>query len=79
MRHVAGSVKVGARAIPIDSFLGFEEQLAFRNPDGSVVIVANNSLGQSQRVRYAIGKRLLTLDLPADSLNTLVLPAAALA
>ncbi|WP_218018736.1 glycoside hydrolase family 30 protein [Novosphingobium rosa] len=78
MRHLAGSVQAGARAIPVDSFLGFNDQLAFRNPDGTLVLVANNGLGQAQQVRYGIGKRVLTLDLPADSLNTLVLPAAML-
>lgn len=71
-------MQAGARAVPVDSFLGFNDQLAFRNPDGSLVLVANNGLGQIQRVRYGIGKRVLTLDLPADSLNTLVLPAGLL-
>lgn len=76
MRHLAGDVRPGARAIPVDSFLGFTDQLAFRNPDGSLVLVANNGLGQPQPVRYTIGQRALALDLPADSLNTIVLPAA---
>jgi len=79
MRHLAGAVRPGARAIAVDSFLGFEEQLAFRNPDGSVVLVANNGLGQPQQVRYGLGKQALVLNLPADSLNTLVVPAGALA
>ncbi|HWU02407.1 MAG TPA: glycoside hydrolase family 30 beta sandwich domain-containing protein [Novosphingobium sp.] len=75
MRHLAGDVRPGARAIAVDSFLGFADQIAFRNPDGSLVLVANNGLGQPQQVRYGIGKQVLTLDLPADSLNTIVLPA----
>lgn len=79
VRHLSGAVKAGAKAIPVDSFFGFDDQLAFRNPDGSLVLVASNSLGQAQQVRYALGGRVLTLDLPADSLNTLVLPAALLA
>ncbi len=79
IRHLASHVRPGARAIPVDSFLGFDDQLAFRNPDGSLVLVASNSLGQVQQVRYDVGGRTLALDLPADSLNTIVLPASALA
>lgn len=78
MRHLSAYVKPGARAIPVDSFLGFDDQIAFRNPDGSLVLIANNALGQKQKVRYAIGAKALTLELPADSLNTIVLPASAL-
>ena len=76
LRHVAGHVRPGARAITVDSFLGFDDQLAFRNPDGSLVLVANNALSQPQTVRYAVAGKLLAVDLPADSLNTLVIPAA---
>jgi glucosylceramidase len=79
MRHVSSYVQVGARAIPVDSFLGFDDHLAFRNPDGSLVLVANNAQGQAQRVRFGVAGKVLEVDLPADSLNTLVLPASALA
>jgi len=79
MRHIAGMVRPGARALAVPSFLGFEDQIAFRNPDGSLVLVANNGLSTPQQVRYAVGAKLLTLELPADSLNTLVIPAAELA
>lgn len=78
IRHLAGSVRPGARAIPVDSFLGFNDQLAFRNPDGSLVLVAGNALGQAQQVRYGIGGKVLALDLPADSINTVVLPGGVL-
>lgn len=76
MRHVAGSVRPGAHAVPVTSFLGFDDQLAFRNPDGSLVLIASNALSQPQTVRYAVAGKLLTVDLPADSLNTLVIPAS---
>lgn len=78
LRHVAGMVKPGARAIPVPSFLGFDDQIAFRNPDGTLVLVANNALSTAQTVRYSVGGKLLTLELPADSLNTLSLPAGML-
>jgi glucosylceramidase len=79
MRHLSSYVKPGARALPVDSFLGFEDQIAFRNPDGSLVLIANNALSQAQTVRYGVGGKVLALDLPADSLNTIVLPAEGLA
>jgi len=79
MRHISGAVKPGARIVPVDSFLGFDDQIAFRNPDGAVVLIASNMIGQRQKVRYVIGKRLLELTLAPDSLNTLTIPAAALA
>lgn len=79
LRHLSGPVRPGARAIPVESFLGFDDQLAFRNPDGSLVLVANNSLSQTQTVRYAIGAQVLGLALPADSLNTIVIPPTMLA
>ena len=72
-------MKPGARALSVDSFLGFDDNIAFRNPDGSLVLIANNALGQKQKVRYALGGKALTLELAADSLNTIVLPAGALA
>lgn len=78
MRHLAGHVRPGARAVPVNSFLGFDDQLAFRNPDGSLVLITNNALSQPQTVRYALQGKLLTLDLPADSLNTVVIPGSTL-
>ena len=70
-------MRAGAQALPVDSFFGFDDQLVFRNPDGSLVLVASNAQGRAQTVRYVIGGRMLALDLPADSFNTVVLPAAA--
>ena len=78
LRHVAGMVEPGARAVPVSSFLGFDDQLAFRNPDGTLVLIANNALSEPRNVRYAFASRLLDLELPADSLNTLRLPASEL-
>ena len=79
LRHIAGAVKPGAKLIPVDSFFGFNDQLAFRNPDGALVLVANNSVGQRQVVRYVVGKQMLELKLAPDSLNTITIPAGMLA
>ncbi|MCW1382421.1 hypothetical protein OLX02_06265 [Novosphingobium sp. KCTC 2891] len=79
VRHVAQFVRPGARMIPADSFLGFTDQLAFRNPDGSLVLVASNPIAQPSTVRYGVAGKVLTLTLEPDSLNTVVIPAGALA
>jgi glucosylceramidase len=78
LRHLAGAVRPGARLVPVESFFGFDDQLAFSNPDGSLVLVVSNAVGQRQTVRYVIGQRLLELKLAPDSLNTVTIPAAML-
>jgi glucosylceramidase len=71
MRHLSGFVRKSARRLPAESFLGFENQLAFRNPDGSIVIVIQNELAEPQLVRMKIGEKQLNVTLPADSFNTI--------
>lgn len=79
LRHLAGAVRPGARMIPVDSFTGYTQQLAFRNPDGALVLVASNPIAQSSTVRYQLGSRTLALPMEPDSLNTVILPADLLA
>jgi glucosylceramidase len=75
LRHLSAFVKPGARLIPNSSFMGFENQLAFRNPDGELVIVIQNDNSAPQTVGLMIGKHQLTPRLSADSFNTIVVPA----
>ncbi|NMN05259.1 MULTISPECIES: glycoside hydrolase family 30 beta sandwich domain-containing protein [unclassified Novosphingobium] len=79
VRHLSAHVRAGARMVPVESFLGYVDQLAFRNPDGSLVLVASNPIAQPATVTYRIGSKTLALPMEADSLNTVVLPADALA
>jgi glucosylceramidase len=78
MRHLSGFVRAGARRLPTDSFLGFENQLAFRNPDDSIVVIVQNELAEPQIVRMKIGDQQLNLTLPADSFNTIMFSSARL-
>jgi glucosylceramidase len=71
MRHLSAFIRKGAARVPTDSFLGYENQLAFRNPDGSIVIVIQNEMADPQMVRIKIGEKQLNLALPADSFNTI--------
>lgn len=75
LRHFSAFVRRGARRIPTSSFVGYENQLAFRNPDGSLVIVVNNEMAEPLSVGITFGKMQITPVLPADSYNTLHIPA----
>jgi glucosylceramidase len=78
MRHFSSFVQKGARYVPATSFLGFENQLAFRNPGGDLVIIIQNDLATPHSVGIAIGGKQITPALPADSFNTIVIPAGLL-
>lgn len=79
VRHLSAHVRPGARMVPVDSFLGYVDQLAFRNLDGTVVLVASNPVSQPSTVTYRVGDKALALPMEADSLNTVILPPALLA
>ena len=73
IRHLSAFVARGARLLPTESFLGWDNQLAFANPDGSVVLVMPNEMAEPLAVRAKVGSRQLNVVLPAYSLNTFVL------
>jgi glucosylceramidase len=79
MKHLSAYVERGARFVPATSFLGFENQLAFKNPNGDLVIIIQNDLATPHSVGIAIGGKQITPTLPADSFNTIVIPATMLA
>ena len=54
------------------SYTGFENQVAFRNPDGSIVVVMQNDTGQNQTVGILLGDQVVNPTLPADSFSTFV-------
>jgi glucosylceramidase len=78
IKHLSAYVERGARFVPATSFLGFENQLAFRNPNGDLVIVIQNDLATTHSVGIAIGSKQITPELPADSFNTILIPAEVL-
>lgn len=75
LKHVSNLVSVGARYVPTMSYTGFENQIAFQNPDGSIVIVMQNDLQVPVTVKLMLGERMLKPTLPADSFSTFVIPA----
>lgn len=75
LKHVSHFVKPGARLIPTLSYSGFENQVAFRNPDGSVVLVIQNDMAQEMPVSIVLGEDVVAPVLAPDSLNTFVFGA----
>lgn len=73
LRHLSAFVKPGAHYIPTSSFVGYDNQMAFRNTDGSLVIVIYNDMSDPLSVGLAFGGRQITPLLPPDSINTIVI------
>ena len=76
MKHLSHFVRPGAKYLETASYTGYENQLAFANPDGSIVVVVHNDLCEEMPVRVVIGNRMIAPTLPADSFNTFVMPEA---
>ncbi len=76
LSHVSHFVQPGARFLPTQSYTGFENQIAFRNPDGDVVLVMHNDGHADVAVQVLVDGRVLAPTLPADSFSTFVIPPA---
>jgi len=74
LKHISHFVRPGARRVTTFSFRGYENQLAFINPDGSVVIMIQNDMSDVMPVNITIGNRMISPLLQADSFNTFVVP-----
>jgi glucosylceramidase len=74
LAHASHFVKPGAQRLALASYFGYDNLLAFRNPDGKIVVLLQNDMSEPLRIRMVVGKRLVTVNLPADSFNTLELP-----
>lgn len=70
IKHLSHFVRPGARRLETMSWSGYENQLAFANPDGSTVVVMQNDMCAEMPVRVRIGDRVIAPVLPADSFNT---------
>lgn len=72
-KHLSHFVKPGARRIGTSSIAGYDNILAFRNPDGGSVIVVQNDMTEAMPLHITIGPDTFRCVLPADSFNTLVI------
>ena len=72
IKHLSRFVKPGAKRLDIISLTGYENFLAFANPDQSVAIMTQNDLCQELPVRVKVGDKVIASTLEADSFNTFV-------
>ena len=72
LKHVSHFVKPGARHLALSG--PYQNMLAFRNPDKSIVLVVQNESNNKKNVRIKIGDRMIAPDLPADSFDTFFIP-----
>lgn len=73
LKHLSHAVLPGAVRIGTVSYTGYENQLAFRNPDGSIVLVFQNDMSTEMPVTVMLGGQVCTYTLPADSFSTVVI------
>ena len=75
LKHLSHFVKPGARRLDTFTLTGYENLLAFANPDETVVILMQNDLGQALPIRIKVGEKVIGATLEADSFNTFILHA----
>jgi glucosylceramidase len=72
MKHFSAMVLPGARRIAVSGG-PFQEIVAFQNPDGSKVLAFANKTDQTVSVTVAVAATSRRLDVPAQSINTIVI------
>jgi glucosylceramidase len=74
-RHYSGLVDVGAHLV--ESSGPYADRMAFRNPDGSIVVELLNDGNAPRDLRVAVGPHGYALTLPEKSFATVIVPSAA--
>lgn len=73
-KHFSHFVKPGAHLIRVKSSGALKDALAFKNPDGKVVLVMQNTAPKSINLKIKMENKNYALSLPAQSWSTLILP-----
>jgi glucosylceramidase len=74
-KHFSHFVEPGAHVVASQGT--WEDRIAFRNPDGGVVIVVANRTDKDRAVTLHIdARRSAPVTIPARSFNTFVMPAS---
>lgn len=71
MKHLSHFVKPGAKRL--DTSGPFDNLLAFSNPDGSIVIVAQNDGNEEKKLTIQLDAGSFTPSLPPNSFNTFLI------
>jgi glucosylceramidase len=70
LKHLSHYVKPGAKLLTVSG--SFNDLLAFKNPDNSVVIVVQNEGETDKQVNIKVGDQMISPLLAADSFSTFV-------
>jgi glucosylceramidase len=70
--HASQFVKAGAVRISSNTFSGGIQNVAFKNPDGSKVVLALNTASSSQSFKIKWGSESFTYTLPAGAVATFI-------
>jgi glucosylceramidase len=71
-KHMSALVKPGAKLLDIAQA---DDALAFKNPDGQIVIVLANTSWMDKEITVTIGNKMVRVKTNSWSLNSLVVPA----
>ena len=71
IRHLSHYVQPGAKLLRIGG--RFQNLLAFKNPDQSIILVVQNDSDKDVSTTFRIGGKLITADLKGGSFNTMLL------
>ncbi len=69
MKHFSHYVLPGAQRLPVSG--EFTDMLAFKNQDGSIVLVLNNTEDQTKAADIKLGDNVLSLEIQPHSINTI--------
>jgi glucosylceramidase len=73
-KHFSGLVDVGAHVLETRG--AFADRIAFRNPDGTLVVELLNDTDAAKTLTVSANQRQHTLELPPQSFATLLIPEA---
>ena len=70
LKHLTHFVRVGAKRLETSGTC--DDALGFLNPDGTIVLLLRNELPQAQMVQVQLPDRAVVVQLPPDSVGTVV-------
>jgi len=71
MKHASHFIKPGA--VYLGTSGSHDQVVAFQNPDKSIVLLIAEKEGQAENVTITAGKKTITVNIPANSLSTVVI------
>lgn len=70
--HFSRYIKPGAKRIATTIFTDEIEQVAFMNPDESIVVIIQNRSDVGKNVSLRLADKLIDVDLPAESISSII-------